>query len=480
MLKSFLFSIVLLSALGFSAHADDCNHALSDYYSNRDHVKKQALADYEIFRQFVDPDHFQATLAKQYLTLAESDGENFEVFSKLFPAKAVFEIIETHAHRLYQIRLINVLKHLNESVEPIVLTPSNAALFLAHSLENVVPESGIQKRVNDLIVSKGTSMKAIQRALGEMELDELQELVHGGNPLKPTPESLIGQYLSRTGATTLKYRFPTTAKVGDQYKTFGEPKLVIAVSAASAAIYHELFSRPEFLLQHHTPNQGTLMTVHNKVYGSYLDRDSVHDLTQVHSEGAILPHILLPSQEANRMLLISEMGSRYSFLRESWKVCPGYSPMGGYGSCTHWFGNLPVGRTIVRDAKHPGKIDQWASNAVSESPQIGPFGSYTMEEFIRNAEISMGAQSTEMRTWANEVIPLVWNNNGQGANMSLSEMLGPKELQANLDGEYANPGYVVHRLTGNVGNDWVPFVIRVVLNHQKAMDPKFDPQIDAH
>jgi hypothetical protein len=71
--------------------------------------------------------------------------------------------------------------------------------------------------------------------------------------------------------------------------------------------------------------------------------------------------------------------------------------------------------------------------------------------------------------------------------MQLSELLGDTsgtatnlEVQANVQGEYANPGYVATRLTGNVTTDRVPVIFLLVDDVTKEIPANFDPRIRAY
>jgi hypothetical protein len=217
--------------------------------------------------------------------------------------------------------------------------------------------------------------------------------------------------------------------------------------------------------------------------------------------GTILPHILLKTTEAQRTRQIFDFArqvsaSNYSqdlkeFILEPWKLLK-YCKMGGYNSCTHWVGNLQIGDIQVKNLKFPGKVDQYASNPVnSADPQIGPLRSYRkfLEDFAKDILRYMDDEErpsvkAELLKYINIIQRIYKYPRGQ---MQLSELLGDTsgtttnlEVQANVQGEYANPGYVATRLTGNVTTDRVPVIFLIVDDVTKDIPANFDPRIRAY
>src|SRR5690606_8823311 len=103
-------------------------------------------------------------------------------------------------------------------------------------------------------------------------LQDVQRLTYGSDPLHPSPQSLIGQYLEATGASTLVRTFPAYPERdwdGRGEIPEGPEKLVVALSPPTLPIYLEIFGREEFLVHVHRPHQDTLVTGQKGYVGTY-------------------------------------------------------------------------------------------------------------------------------------------------------------------------------------------------------------------
>jgi hypothetical protein len=72
-------------------------------------------------------------------------------------------------------------------------------------LKGKVPAEQISSRIDDFVRTQDAT--TLRRALGQLSFDEMKGFMHGGNPLQPSPESLLGQFLSETGASSVVRRF---------------------------------------------------------------------------------------------------------------------------------------------------------------------------------------------------------------------------------------------------------------------------------
>jgi hypothetical protein len=311
------------------------------------------------------------------------------------------------------------------------------------SLRNAVPKDTIEKRIEALVNNERGSLL---QALGEMNLSEVQRLVYGKNPLRPSNDSLLGQYIKATGAATRVRTFTRGPRRMD-----GPKKLVVSLSPQSFEKYNELFSLVNFLIHMHSPQQGTLQLVHEGMWGSYGRNTSA---MRAPGMGALLPHVLLTTSEGQRARLFFELAkSGAGEAREPWQL-ENYCATGGYASCTHWFGNIPVGDKLVKEYTFPGKVDQYANNSVGPGPQtkvLKPF------------------------EHANPLASLVWKAPG---HQQLSDVIGLH--RANISGELANPGWVAYSLLGGAGVDRVPFVFLATTDHRSPIPKNFDLQISAY
>lgn len=374
----------------------------------------------------------------------------------------------------------------------------SAAVKNILSEKNLIPKRLIQPRLDRFLKGEGDRYLNLRNALGELNVEELQELVYGADALNPSQESLIGQYLARTGAKTLQRAFTKGPPTETLRK--GPQKLVIAVSEESFPVYREIFKRPEFLIHMHMPNQGTLHIAHEGTLATYsrFDLNNAANELRFPTPGTLMPHILLKTTEAQRMSMIrifynglpSALQSS-SELRYPWTIGQEYSPMCGYGSCTFWVGHLPLGDQLENLAYFAGKVDEHARNPVSTAPQIAHFKeqeeSVVIEKLktLYNPYFSTGSITLNDLVMLARRLKQIWR---APSYRSLSQLLGPEEVLANLGGEYANPGWVVWRLLSNssyydeknVYNNRVPFVFLAVPDHHTEIDPNFDPRINAY
>ncbi len=338
--------------------------------------------------------------------------------------------------------------------ETMIQNQDTFARSIEYTLEHYVPRATIGRRVRG--VKKGMSLAQLQQALGEVTLEQMQQVLHGGSPLEPKPDSLLGRYLAETGAATVVRRFPTGPR-GTPGLRLGPKKLVVAVSEESFAAFLKYFTRPEFLVHLHTPAQGTLMLAHNGKAGSYGD---LSDDLRLPKLGTLLPHVLLQTSEARRVARFFELAKvNQSAALEPWNNSP-YCATGGYDSCTHWFGNIPLGDRRVHSYQFPGRVDEHASNSVSEDPSLDAKPRVSRLREYKNPE---------------ELVHRVWQVPG---HEQLAGVLD--QMPANLSGEFANPGWVAHVLTGKVSIDRVPVVFYVVSNHRRKFSENFKLQIQAY
>ncbi len=318
-------------------------------------------------------------------------------------------------------------------------------------LDGRVPAKTIEPRIRAL---RSGSTIALRRALGDMTLAETQLLLHGGNPLRPTADSLLGKYLQETGAATVVRTFPRGPAAGPgSTARQGPERLVVAVSEQTMPAFLKYFSGENLLGHLHTPGQGTLYLSFRAKVGSY---GSMSGEMRMPTEGTIMPEILLKTSEAQRAEQFFDLASRNgSVAQRPWEL-PNYCATGGYDSCTHWVGNIPVGDRLVTEYKFPGAIDSYASNQVppTTDPRVQPLRPYEN---------------------SNPLVHRVWKVPG---NEQLADVigLGPQ----NLAGRLANPGWVAHSLTGVAPIGRVPVVFYFVGDARAPIAADFALGINAH
>ncbi len=300
---------------------------------------------------------------------------------------------------------------------------------------------------------------------GEKTLDEMKTLTFGSDPLHPDPESLLGRYLSETGATALIRTFlraPASSTLPPSVP--GPEKLVVAVSDRSFTAFSRYFSVEHLLFHYHTPRQDTLNLAYHGRMGAYANHNRRIEFGVA---GTLLIPILFSEDESRALTHFFNLASVDSIIaREPWNLKSStgesYAPTDGYaGECTYWFGNIPVGAQQVSTYEHANKND---ANGTQ------PF----IKNLVEYSSVRRNGRLQPLTRRESEKTHLVWSVPGR---QQLGELLGQRE--AKLRGELANPGWVAYTLLGSVGTDRVPVVFRLVPDHTLPMDPNFDPLINA-
>ncbi|MES2767661.1 MAG: hypothetical protein V4596_00830 [Bdellovibrionota bacterium] len=391
-------------------------------------------------------------------------GKSYELYLKvikkhpylerIFTRDQILEILLQEEMPSRSEALVRLIKNLSK-VSVASLNKGTLTTALKRNLKGMVPAETIPARVEKFLNGVPNSLG---RLLGDMTLKEVQLLTYGKNPLKPSPESLLGQYIAETGAQSIVTRF----SLGPNRKNFGESRLVVAVSRSSFAKYLEFFKKTNFLIHVHTPHQGTLHVAQNGLFGSYGRLQYQFRFPRI---GTIMPHILLSTTEANRSANFFKLGTMNEYLAQHpWELKSkddvSYCARSGYSSCTHWFGNIPIGDKTVDGYKFPGRVDEHADSEVPTGRQYKKLVPYDVE--------SMYAETAKL-------VQLVWKTPG---NEQLASVLGLE--RQNVAGEFASPGFVAVSLTAAAPVERVPVVFLITQNHQAEIKPDFDPSIHAY
>lgn len=484
----------LVSASSFAAKKEawkglleaDCTFALADreaaLMSKINKKTREKLQSWDQFEESV-----RQTNAK-LVQLVDANA----TIKSLLPQDAMTLILRDDERPFYRARIAELVNLLDESKEKIVDEKSFVAAYKKF-LKGGVNEESIADRVATLkgyaTLPNYLKMSATKRILGQMSVDEVALLFHGGSPLDPTPSSLVGQYLAKTQNTKVVRTFNSTrisgnnnmqpaTKTGPQ----GPERLVVGISAADMDTYQKLFQRHEFLIHFHTPSQGTLQLLHDgnlltySTYNSRLDR-------RYFSQGTLLPHVLLSTDEAERLSIVFKGSTEIlqagggSLGRHPWEI-NGYCARGGYTSCTHWIGNLPIGEKRVNEYVFPGNADQYAGAAGGRGPQKQILQELT-DARIQEMFTARGMNNLTkvQKTKITKLLRQIWKSPG---HEQFSSLLGPVEFEAAKYGEYANPGYVAIRLLGNVDSRRVPIVFYMNGQTPTAFTDDFNPQIYAY
>lgn len=385
---------------------------------------------------------------------------------------AVVEILRDDAVPLLRENLIKLLKSTNDKTNTTELLSS-----LEKSLFNKVPARQVKERLQELL-DKGDA-QSLRRALGEKTLQETQELVYGLNPAQPSPESLMGQYLAESGALIAQRTYKAPPGTGES-----QTKTSIGIAPQQRELFYKYFvTLPELLFHYHTPRQGTLHILFDKKIITYaggsqypVNADLSIGSFNSFEDGTILPMVVLSTGEANKLINYFMLGGiNQNFAKEPWAKLPNYCARGGYSSCTHWFGEMPVGETLVKSYVYPGRVDTHADYDVGKGPQkkaLRPYeNSDDYREILEQSSLShvvwnprllqlrniRPQQTDDHRKILDRLARVVWTVPGSQHFADMLGLQGPK-----LRGEFANPGYVVYNLIGRTSRQRVPFVFHDV------------------
>lgn len=396
-----------------------------------------------------------------------------ERFPELFPAEEVAKILSDDEQQFLALSLARLIDLLTPDVSQSTL----AAKLTEFLQENQrVPSSQIATRVDQFMSHPSEFTRAA--VLGRLSLEDTAQLLHGGNPLAPHPESLLGRYIGETQAATVVRRFPRDTNYND---LVSPERLVVAVSPQTLDAFRRLLaSRPEIFGQLHTPEQGTLLVYFLGRTGTYASLSQDFRFPTV---GTMLPAILLSSTEGARLNQYFNLGT---FFREDsilaqhpWLT--GFCLPSGYSSCTHWIGNMPIGDRRVSQYTLPGRVDQYASNALLADPvadraprvsQLTPF----QYNFRARDNVTLSDGRVLDSAAKARFLSRVWQT--PDAPEQFANMLGLGEQ--NLAGEFANPGWVALSVLGGAPVERAPVVFVFVDNHTAPLANDFNLRIRAY
>lgn len=443
-----ILSLMVFAQFSVQAFASGCEDLL--LVQNEATIRQWSTPDPQLNAYVSAYRTAAADAFRLYESLVATPGAKSEDVRQMFKKDGVLSVLLNDEMPGFAKRLKAVFEACQQSDETV-------ASVLARHLEGKVPARQIQNRIQALISTQG-STAFLRRALGEMELTEVHELVHGGDLFHPSPDSLLGKYLAETGAQMVVRSFSQTGQdTGEQ----GQQKLVIAVSEQSFPIYQKYFGRQEFMVHTHSPSQGTLYIGFN---GASYSWGGGGQALRAHGAGSLWPHIMLKTTEAERAANYFALHTQnVNLAMRPWESMPTYCAVGAYTSCTHWFGNLPIGDRKVTEYRFPGFIDQYASNHIPD---------------FRNNPAGDAAP---------RVKPLEPHSNPDALVKMVFQAPGHEQLAGILDtmpqqeaGEYANPGWVLLTLTSRVGFDRVPFVFYFVTDHRAPLTNNFSRNVNAY
>jgi hypothetical protein len=386
--------------------------------------------------------------------------------AQFFPEATVLRLVLDEERSIFAERLGELLR----------LLPHNSfgPSEVETALKQFVPgryasNESLQARISAWQADPGLAQN-VRRLLGENSVNEAGLILHGGDPLNPSNNSLIGRYLRDTGASSMVRTFTQANPNGNA----SPQRLVVAISPASFPKFKELFSERNFLFHTHGPGQGTLYIAHNGKAGSYANLSS--DVREGTS-GSVWPLLLMSTNEGERMEQYARLGRiNGQMAKTPWILKDGqnsYCKIGGYNSCTHWIGEIPIGERTVPTYTFPGnrRDDPYsggtslASDATADAaPRTSPLTPYQVPRDTSSSDV----QHEQLERLASRV----WKP-GAG-NELLADAIGMK--REHLEGEFANPGWVLNSFTAGASQERVPVVFYWVDNHQQPIAPNFPLQ----
>lgn len=438
-------TLLILASLAIASHAhalvgpaETCMDTFSSIKDFKVEIQKQEAYQIRRAQPFAPSKGLE-----NYAKLIAKDPE----FAKLFAEWDVTRIFATEEMPYFERNLEELFQTLANEKD---LPSRELERVLRAQLHNRVPASQVEQRIASFVRGEAP----IESILGDMTQDEVLLLYHGGNPLAPTPESLIGQYIAETGATTVARTFNTDASVAQGAGLQGPKRLAVSVDANTFAVWQKLFNRVDLLsvFAHAQVVQNGKIVSYNQNYG---------DLRAM-SAGHILPAIVLKTTEAQRTETFLNIiaNRKYVAWTQSVEMLPwlvkGYvSLKGAYETCTQWIGIMPIGDERVPQYGFPGAVDNYATNreggagpryatlsshgGIPDSPRLDKF--FLAPGYKQFADV-LGQQATNVR------------------------------------GEWANPGWLINTLIGPTSSNYVPFVFVFTDNAKAPLDPLFVPKFE--
>jgi hypothetical protein len=382
---------------------------------------------------------------KDYLKLAEDPD-----IAKNYPYKLVAEVLTDIEMWYFGENLVKAIDAGAKNAAGKPITRMRAALRKEFETEDNVNASSIDER---LAITRPKNIDEFRRMLGDMTLEEVQELTYGSNPLKPSKDSLLGRYIAETGARTLVRSFNKSPKTSTQ----GPKRLVVSISQESLPVFKQYFDRLEYMsvINH-------AQIVHSGALYDY-GAGRTQDFMLPGTEFKILPIVVLKTTEAMRLDQFLSADEKYrttnnrSWTNEAqqpWQL-GNYCARSAYGNCTQKIGNMPIGDKLVDEYVFPGATDNYADNR------------------LPNEKGAPRRQKLQPYEHPDPLIKRVWKVPG---NQQFAELIG--EQKANLKSEFANPGWVIQHLTGTTTVERVPVVFVIRDDHRQAIPRDFTPQFE--
>lgn len=385
------------------------------------------------------------------------------------------------------LRAVSISKAVREASSSEAKKKAIIGLFQSYSARFMSPEKA-KERANTLNDAKITKAK-LMKALGQLSQVESLELLIGSNGINSvSTESLIGRYLA--AAKKVKGAPVATLVSGfslsPESTMRGDERLFISVDAQTVGIADKLVaSNTNYMLHNHERSQGTLSMLFDGQQISYSRFDNKGGIHAYRN--TIAPVIALSSLESSYTLNYFTLGKiNYKYPKYPWALVKKgetgsepdsrYCRFGGYASCTHWIGEMPIGEKFVSEYAFPGNNgdDPYSTDAGARIEpntadlRTAAVGTYTHFSYGGEEE-AIGAETRTHR-----LTRMVWR--GNKGHEQLWSLIGDKNARGLAAGEWANPGWVLYSFLARAKSDRVPVVF---IFRDDATQPFTQADLDA-
>ncbi len=378
----------------------------------------------------------------------------------------ILSVLKDESLSSFHIVLSKIFAHIHKSKPANIITEFKNKVH--EEIVKYMPEDKAKLRVRLLNRTKITK-EVMMNALGRMTFQEsLEALIGTGGIRNLQGDSLVSRYIEAARQQGIKIDTHVgTFSKGPNYRGRGGEKLFISVDKRTAPILEKIISdNPHLLMHNHDSGQGTLEMRHHGQSITYAKYDSKADFSSAFQwdedgSNSIIPVVPLSSTEASQAINYFTLGSLDNkYAKYPWGLkkrdeqtqeMQEYCRTGGYSSCTHWIGEMPLGDKLVDTYSVPGYVDQYSDYAdQTRGLRTKPVGEYN----VFNSHSSIEEIGTKSRV--HRLARMVWLQ--LKGREQLWSVVGDKKAEGLDRGEWANPGWVLYNFLTRSTQERVPVV----------------------
>lgn len=337
----------------------------------------------------------------------------------------------------------------------------------------------------------------------QTELKKTATDFYGADFNEPAPESLIGRYLSETGAQTVVRSF-LTAPEGSQMplSKLGPKKLVVAVSARSFPAFAKYFFGSQLLhFVHSDVPRHDYVGSYEGIRGTPWGGQHFEEFKFTRAGDFVVPILLTPDEgvRAHAYFELAKVDGNLAFFPGALKndKSEPYAAS-NMNNCSAWLANMPIGAELV------DHYDFWSGTNDGSSPSSSYLKAYsqalnTAPMTYIDKEVWQERRVEVKRWWKKKpdikivkekvIVKVPDPNRKQYAPLTeklkklandvwtipghqlLGDLIGQHD--ARLRGEFDNMGWAGYTMLGSVNTVRSPVVFIFVDDHQKVIDPAF-------